>query len=181
VGAAAAWAACGPLRSTSAELVGHLGPFLSSPASGGALSQVFSLLYNDLTHADKAVSGAAARSMRRLCQSCGAQLGEPVLALYEQVTAFPRGHLDRKDELALLAGLSTVANQLPSFDAVARAAERMVAPVQQRLAASVAAIQAGAAQGAAQGAAAASDQRREVQTTIWTTCGRLALSCGPHW
>ena len=161
VGTAEAWAACAPLRSTCAELMGHLGPFLGSPASGGALGQVFTLLYNDLTHADKAVSGAAARSMRRLCQSCGPQLGEPVLALYEQVTAFPRGHLDRRDELALLAGLSSVANELPSFDAVVRAAERMATPVAVRLAASIAAIQAGAAHGT--GPAAASDQRREVR------------------
>ena len=46
---------------------------------------VFNFLYSNLTHPNKAVSGAAARAMNRLCDKCGRQLGEPVLALYDQV------------------------------------------------------------------------------------------------
>jgi hypothetical protein len=62
-----------------------LGATLRAPAYAAALAQAFNLLYSDLTCADHAVSGAAARALRRLCHSCGAQLGEPVLALYDQV------------------------------------------------------------------------------------------------
>jgi hypothetical protein len=49
-----------------------------------------------------------------------------------QVVAFPRGHLARADELALLEGLSDVANALPTCDAVAQASQKMIAPVQVR-------------------------------------------------
>jgi len=76
---------CGPLRATSAELLGSLGPALRDPSQATALGAVFNLLYNNLTSPDQLVSGAAARAMRRLCQHCGSELGEPVLALYDQV------------------------------------------------------------------------------------------------
>ena len=46
------------------------------------------------------------------------------------MVAFPLGHLARVDELALLEGLSDVANALPTCDAVAKASQKMIAPVQ---------------------------------------------------
>jgi hypothetical protein len=72
------------------------------------------------------------------------------------VVAFPRGHLAKVDELCLLEGLSDVANSLPSFDAVARASQKMMAPVQARLAACAAALGTAAA-------SALAEQRGEVQ------------------
>jgi len=100
-----------------------------------------------------------------------------VLALFDQVSAFPAGHLKRKDELCLLEGLSCVANSLPDFEAVCRAAERLINPVQARLAAScqifaaaAAAAGPGGAAAAASGAVvqAASEQRKEVQGALET-------------
>ena len=85
--------------------------------------QVFSFLYTGLTLPEQVVSGAAARAMRRLCQDAGAQLGEPVLALYDQVQTFPRGHLKRQDELALLE----VFHRAPSFAALCACCLRQLA------------------------------------------------------
>jgi hypothetical protein len=45
------------------------------------------------------------------------------------VLSFTPGHLMRKDELALLDGLSSVANTLPP-DQVIAATDRMLGPVQ---------------------------------------------------
>jgi hypothetical protein len=48
------------------------------------------------------------------------------------VLSFTPGHLMRKDELALLDGLSSVANTLPPEQVIA-ATDRMLGPVQVRV------------------------------------------------
>ena len=90
---------------------------------------MFTFLYGNLAHNKQEVNGAAARSMRRLCSKCRDQLGEPILSLYDQVMAFEPGHLLRKDELALLDGLSAVVNRL-SPEIMPTAIDKMLAPIQ---------------------------------------------------
>jgi hypothetical protein len=77
------WNNCDLLRATLSELVGHLGNWLRTrPVE---LGHVINFLYANLAFPRQSVNGSAARSMRRLCIKCGAQLGEPLLGLYDQV------------------------------------------------------------------------------------------------
>lgn len=80
------WQNCDALRATLSELVGHLGSWLKTRPI--ELSQSITFLYENLSFHKQSVNGAAARSMRRLCITCGSQLGEPLLALYDQVNLF---------------------------------------------------------------------------------------------
>ena len=136
------WSNCGPLRATLSSILGALGPWFLHKNAVDHLSQAFNFLYANLTHEDKSVSSAAARAMRSLCSECGGILGEPVLALYEQLQTFPRGHLDERDEVDIVDGLSAVANKLP-FQGVCQAVERMVTPIRDSIAASTTALQSG--------------------------------------
>ena len=136
------WSSCGPLRATLSSVLGCLGPWFRHKNAAQHLSQAFNFLYANLTHDDKSVSSAAARAMRSLCGECGSILGEPVLDLYEQLQKFPRGHLNEKDELDIVDGLSAVANKLP-FEGVCHAVDRMVVPLRDSLAVSSTALQTG--------------------------------------
>ena len=141
-GAEPMWSSCGTLRATLSLVLGALAPWFLHKNATEQLQSAFNFLYANLTHDQKSVSGAAAHAMCALCGECGALLGEPVLALYEQLRTFPRGHLNEKDELAIVDGLAAVANKLP-YDGVCRAVERLVGPLRDCLSSSIAALQAG--------------------------------------
>ncbi|CAN0178884.1 unnamed protein product, partial [Phaeothamnion confervicola] len=57
-------------------------------------------------------AAAAATAIKNVCQACGAQMGEPVLDLYDQLLA-RREMLPFRDELEIVEGLSHVVSALP--------------------------------------------------------------------
>ncbi|CAM9622957.1 unnamed protein product [Discosporangium mesarthrocarpum] len=72
---------------------------------------------------------AAATAIKLVCESCGEQMGEPVLALHNQLQqAKVTMKMDLKDELEIIEGLCHVLKTLPPQKAAA-AINKMVEPV----------------------------------------------------
>jgi transportin-3 len=74
-------------------------------------------------------SSVAASSIRLICESCGQQLGEPVLSLHSQLQVYKeQGGLNLKDELDILQGLCHILSTLP-VEKVESALPQLVGPI----------------------------------------------------
>lgn len=78
-------------------------------------------------------AAAASTAIKDVCESCAVHMGQPALALYDQLQA-SKGGMQFKDELEILQGLCHVISTLP-MDMATAALHRMVQPVAEALSA----------------------------------------------
>ncbi|KAJ1449981.1 armadillo-type protein [Pelagophyceae sp. CCMP2097] len=129
VGAYAQWI------STHPEFLQPLFQFLLQQLDVPALNPASSALAPGASTKPPAAGGpasVAANAIKRVCDACRSQLGEPVLALRDSISG---GVLNLKDELEILEGLGHIISALPDYDAVRRGTEKLAAPPAVALAA----------------------------------------------
>lgn len=126
-----------PLRFTASKIIGKYSSWLA--AHPPLLQPLLPYLAQGLSV--KLVAPAAAVAIKELCQSSNQQIsmGEPVLQLYNEISAQP-GRLALKDELEVLEGVCRAASQQVHDTDESRSAlvQRLVQPIGTRLATSVA-------------------------------------------
>jgi transportin-3 len=126
-----------PLRFTASKLVGKYASWLA------AHPQLLQPLLPYLAHglSIKMCASAAAVAIKELCECSNQQMsmGEPVLGLYNEISASP-GRLDMKDELEVLEGVCrAISRQIQDTQGNGLMyVQRLVQPIGIRLAASIA-------------------------------------------
>ena len=126
-----------PLRKTASKSIGKYASWLAAHPS--LLQPLLPYLSQGLSIPD--CTTAAAVAIKELCECSNQQMamGEPVLHLYNEITAEP-GRLDLKDELEVLEGVCRAASRQiqDTRDDAAAFVQRLVQPIGTRLTASVA-------------------------------------------
>jgi transportin-3 len=117
------------LRYTSTLTVGSYSSWIAANHAQH-LSPLFTFVVNGLT--DKRVAPASAMATKKLCKSCGAVMGEPVLNMLTPMIVAPSCSLPIKDQLWVLEGLCSVIAQLP-LDVGMRCLANLVKPIADRL------------------------------------------------
>ena len=134
-----------PLRFTASQLTGKYASWLATHPQ--LLQPLLPFLAQGLSIADCA--SAAAVAIKEVCQCSNEEMsmGEPVLQLYNDMCAQP-GRLDLKDELEVLEGVCRAVSRhiRDTNDSGSSILQRIVQPIGNRLAASVAAPNATAKQ-----------------------------------